>query len=104
MLQYLIMEFEIKTTADFIDWQTNLKDMKTKSVIDMHIKRMRFGNLGDVKDVGGSVLEKRIFYGAGYRLYFVRRGRSVILLLCGGDKSTQGKDIERAQQMAKELA
>jgi putative addiction module killer protein len=61
------------------------------------------GNAGDVKPVGGGVVEMRIDYGPGYRVYYVRRGVLMILLLCGGDKSTQVKDIARAQQMARSL-
>lgn len=64
---------------------------------------MEIGNLGDVKPVGEGISEARIAYGPGYRLYFVQQGQEIIILLCGGDKSTQGKDIASAKQMAKEI-
>lgn len=64
---------------------------------------MEIGNLGDVKPVGEGISEARIAYGPGYRLYFIQQGQEIIILLCGGDKSTQGKDIASAKQMAKEI-
>jgi putative addiction module killer protein len=70
--------------------------------IAVRLSRMQLGNLGDIAPVGEGVSEARIHYGPGYRLYFVRRGEVVIVLLCGGDKSGQARDIERAKTLAKE--
>jgi putative addiction module killer protein len=67
------------------------------------IRRLELGNLGDVKPVGEGVSELRIDYGPGYRIYFVQQGNTVVILLCGGDKRTQNKDIRTAKQMAKEV-
>jgi putative addiction module killer protein len=64
---------------------------------------MRKGNFGDTKNIEGSIFEKRIFYGAGYRLYFVNKNNQLIILLCGGDKSTQQKDIEKAKYIAEDV-
>ncbi len=69
----------------------------------MRIERMAAGNPGDVAPVGEGVSEARIHFGPGYRLYFVERGRTIIILLCGGDKSTQNRDIARAKQLAKDV-
>jgi putative addiction module killer protein len=79
-----------------------LKDREARSRITDRIERAERGNLGDVKPVGDGVHEMRIPYGPGYRLYFVRRGAVMILLLCGGDKGSQRRDIETAKAMAKE--
>jgi putative addiction module killer protein len=71
--------------------------------IAARIRRLELGNLGDVKPVGEGVSELRIDYGPGYRIYFVQQGNTLVILLCGGDKRTQNKDIRTAKQMAKEL-
>ena len=101
MRQY--MRMEIRKTEVFENWFLKLRDVQTRMIISNHIKRMTIGNFGDVKNVGGNVFEKRIYYGAGYRLYFINKNSQLIILLCGGDKSTQHKDIEKAKQIAKEL-
>jgi len=78
-----------------------LKDRKARARIDIRIKRISLGNLGDVKSVGKGVFELRIDYGPGYRVYFVERDRIRIILLAGGKKSTQNKDIKKAQELAR---
>ena len=94
---------EIRFTEIFSDWLDTLRDREARTLILKHVDRMRKGNLGDIKNIGESVFEKRIFYGAGYRLYFLNKSGRLIILLCGGDKSSQQKDIEKAQQMAREV-
>lgn len=93
--------YQIIKTAYFEKWQKGLKDTKAKAKIEVRIRRMETGILGDIKPVGEGVSETRIHYGPGYRLYFCQRGEVVIVLLCGGDKSTQSKDIERAKEIKK---
>lgn len=93
--------YSIIKTEYFEKWQASLKDTNAKARINVRIRRMETGVLGDVKPVGEGVSEARIHYGAGYRLYFCQRGDVVIILLCGGDKSTQSKDIEKAKELKK---
>lgn len=95
--------FEIRRTAAFITWLTGLKDVQGRARIAKRLDRLADGNFGDAKPVGGGVSELRFAFGPGYRVYFVQRGRLVIILLCGGDKQSQQRDIERAIAMAKEL-
>ncbi len=80
-----------------------MKDRQAARAIALRIARARAGNLGDVSPVGDNVSEMRIFIGKGYRVYFTKRGKQLILLLCGGDKSTQQADIKRAKAMSKQL-
>jgi putative addiction module killer protein len=91
---------EVRQTAVFAKWLAGLKDHNAKARIAVRIDRLALGNPGDVKAVGGGVSEMRIDYGPGYRVYFARRGDIVVLLLCGGDKRTQGRDIMAAQALA----
>ncbi len=84
--------------APFNDWLEALKDRKARAIIRTRINRVRLGNLGDCKSVGKGVSELRIKFGAGYRVYFGQEGETIIILLSGGDKSSQNKDIERAKQ------
>lgn len=93
---------ELKQTEAFRDWRTRLRDERARALIASRLDRLAFGNAGDVKPVGEGISELRIDFGPGYRIYFQRRGSSLILLLCGGDKSTQAKDILRAKRLAKE--
>lgn len=93
--------FEIIKSQEFIEWASGLKDRVAVTRINARIDRASFGNLGDFKFLREGVSEMRIDVGAGYRLYFTRRGNTVIVLLCGGDKSTQAKDINRAIELAK---
>lgn len=94
--------FTIKRTNLFIDWLKRLKDRRAAARIAVRIDRLADGNPGQVRDVGEGVSELKIDYGPGYRVYYVRRGKAVYLLLCGGDKSTQSKDIAEAKRIAKE--
>ena len=95
--------FEVQKTDEFDEWLSGLADQKAQAKIVSRIERLGFGNPGDVKPVGAGISEMRVPYGPGYRVYFKQTGRIVILLLCGGDKSTQEKHIKRAKQIAAEL-
>jgi len=94
---------EIRTTATFDKWFTSLKDRRAKARIQVRIDRMETGHFGDVSPVGDGVSEMRIFYGPGYRVYFVQRKTEVIILLNGGDKDSQSKDIARAKEIVAQL-
>ncbi|WP_211463868.1 type II toxin-antitoxin system RelE/ParE family toxin [Collimonas silvisoli] len=94
---------EISLSNVFKDWLQDLRDVQGKAKILTRIRSISLGNLGDVKAVGEGVSELRIHCGPGYRIYFTRRGKALILLLVGGDKSSQRKDIKLAKQMAKAL-
>ncbi|MGH6990891.1 MAG: type II toxin-antitoxin system RelE/ParE family toxin [Stellaceae bacterium] len=94
---------EIRQTDVFSAWFAGLRDRQTRARITVRIRRLSLGNPGDVKAVGGGVSEMRIDYGPGYRVYFVRRGDTVMILLCGGDKRSQDRDIARAQELAREI-
>ena len=93
---------EIKRTAAFDHWMLSLKDRAGRTRIIARIRRLGDGNPGDFRSVGSGVLELRVNFGPGYRVYYLQRGDILILLLCGGDKSTQSRDIERAKAMASE--
>ncbi|TWF56879.1 type II toxin-antitoxin system RelE/ParE family toxin [Neorhizobium alkalisoli] len=95
--------FEILETKIYATWFSRLRDERAKARINARIYRLSRGNAGDVKPVGAGISEMRIDYGPGYRLYFIRRGKTVILLLCGGDKSSQSADITLAKALANEL-
>jgi putative addiction module killer protein len=97
------MVISIVQSDRFVDWMKSLRDTRARARILERLVRVSQGNLGDVAAVGDGVSELRIHYGPGYRVYFVRRGQTVILLLCGGDKSTQKRDIAAARAMAVEL-
>lgn len=90
---------EVRQTSIFRDWLRDLKDGRTAERIAIRIVRLQAGLLGDAKFFDG-IGELRVDYGPGYRVYFVRRGKSLIILLCGGDKSTQKADIRRAIELA----
>lgn len=94
---------EVQQTAEFTVWLQELRDIRARARIAARIDRLAFGLMGDVKPVGGSVSELRIDYGPGYRVYFTRRGGELVILLCGGDKSSQGRDIAKAKEMAAQL-
>ena len=94
---------EVRQTTRFATWLTGLRDERARARILKRLDRARDGNLGDVAPVGEGVSEMRIFYGPGYRVYFIQRGSELIVLLCGGDKSMQGRDIEEAKALAKEI-
>lgn len=88
---------------DFDRWVRDLRDDRARLQIARRVDRLRSGHFGDVKPVGEGVSEMRIDHGPGYRLYFVQRGQTVVILLCGGDKSTQARDIRRARVLAREV-
>jgi len=92
---------QIRETDAYARWFARLKDREARSRILVRIRRLSLGNPGDVKSVGGGVSELRIDYGPGYRVYFVRRGETVIVLLGGGNKSTQAADIRAALNLAR---
>lgn len=92
---------EVRKTTAFVDWLDALRDVRAKVRIIARLLGAEAGNLGDAKAVGGGVSEMRVDVGAGYRVYFTHRGATLIVLLCGGDKSSQAADIARAKRMAK---
>ena len=94
---------EVRQTEGYAKWFKALRDQTAKDRIDVRIFRLQAGNFGDVKSVGEGVRELRIDYGPGYRVYFVQRGNVLVILLCGGDKRTQAKDIEAAKSLAKSV-
>ncbi|EKF20379.1 type II toxin-antitoxin system RelE/ParE family toxin [Nitratireductor pacificus] len=93
---------EVRKTAEFASWFKSLRDIRARARIEIRIARIEIGNFGDTKFFDG-IGEIRISYGPGYRVYFTRRGDTVVLLLCGGDKSSQRKDVRKAIAMAREL-
>lgn len=95
--------YSIYTTEIFDKWFSKLKDQQAKKRIQVRIDRVEDGNFGDSKSIGEGVSELRFFFGSGYRVYYCKQGQRVIILLAGGDKSTQSKDIDLALQLAKEL-
>ncbi len=95
--------FEVRRTAEFIDWLVELGDVQARARIAKRLDRLRDGNFGDAKSVGDGVSELRFTFGPGYRAYYTMRGRVVVILLCGGDKRSQKRDIERAIYLAKEV-
>ncbi len=97
------MMVEIRKTDIFVEWLDNLRDLQARARVQARIERIVMGNLGDAKSVGQGVSELRINYGPGYRVYFAKRGHQIVILLAGGDKSTQSADIRRAQKLAQEL-
>lgn len=97
------MEYNIKQTDVFSKWLFKLKDIKGKVSILRRIERIRKGNFGDYKGLGNEVSELRISVGAGYRVYYTIQNNEVVLLLVGGDKSSQKQDIQKAKELAREL-
>lgn len=95
---------EIRKTDLFVQWLDDLHDIKARARVQARIERLAAGNPGDVEPVGESVSELRINYGPGYRVYFKKRGRELIVLLAGGDKSTQANDIKSALRLAHNLS
>jgi len=93
---------EIEQSKRYDTWISGLRDRKAAAIVTTRIERIRMGLLGDVRSVGSGVNELRINYGPGYRVYFTWRGNTLILLLCGGDKSTQSSDIKTAKAMLAE--
>ena len=99
-MNYISQMTEVRQTSVFADWLASLRDAKTVALIARRIVRVQSGLLGDVRPVGNGVSELRIDHGPGFRLYFAQKGRALIVLLCGGDKSTQRADIKRAKELA----
>ncbi len=94
---------EIRTTEVFLKWFQGLRDRRAKARIQVRIDRIERGNFGDVAPVGEGVSELRIFYGPGYRIYFVQRSSVLVILLVGGEKSSQADDIAKAKDLARQL-
>jgi len=94
---------EVRQTPTFTEWLKNLPDREAQWKINVRLRRLELGNPGDVKAVGDRVSELRIDHGPGYRVYFTKRGLALVILLCGGDKRTQARDIKRAQDMVDQL-
>ena len=92
---------EIRQTETYAEWFASLRDQKARARIDVRIRRLSLGNPGDVKPIGSGVSELRIDYGPGYRVYFLQRGPMLIILLAGGDKGTQDRDIKKALELAR---
>ena len=95
---------EIRKTELFAQWLDGLRDLQARARVQARIERLAQGNAGDVQPVGGGVSELRINCGPGYRVYFKQRGQEVVVLLAGGDKRTQAKDIRTALRLARNLA
>jgi putative addiction module killer protein len=94
---------EVRQSDQFQDWLRRLRDDKARARVANRIRRMELGNPGDTRQLGGGLTEMKIDYGPGYRVYFVRKGDAIVVLLCGGDKRTQRRDIEKARAIAQEL-
>lgn len=94
---------EVRQTATYSAWFATLRDRTAKVRIDIRIRRLSLGNPGDVKPVGEGVSELRVNYGPGYRVYFVQKGTEFVVLLAGGDKSSQEQDIREAKALARNL-
>jgi putative addiction module killer protein len=93
----------VRQTEIFSDWLDGLRDGRARAAIAARIRRVQLGNFGDVEPISDGISELRIHYGPGYRVYFVKAGSEIILLLCGGDKSTQRRDIELARKIKMEI-
>jgi putative addiction module killer protein len=93
----------VRETEQFSNWISRLRDLVAKSKIVVRIQRLAQGNPGDAKPVGEGIIEMRVHHGAGYRVYFTKRGEELIVLLCGGDKDSQDRDIVEAKKIASEL-
>ena len=94
---------EIRETEIYSRWFKSLRDRQARARIDIRVRRLSMGNPGDVKPVGKGVSELRIDYGQGYRVYFIQRGETLIILLAAGDKQTQERDIKTALNLAQDL-
>lgn len=95
--------FEIRQTEVFGAWMRRLRDIQARAIIARRVERMAAGNFGDHRGVGGGVSELRIAVGPGYRVYYTVRGGSIVVLLCGGDKDSQRRDIVRARHLSAQL-
>lgn len=97
------MTLEVRETPQFTAWLRSVRDPTSRAVVVRRIRRLALGNPGDVKSVGNGVSELRINHGRGFRVYFVRRGETLVVLLCGGDKGSQARDIAKAKALAQEV-
>ena len=95
--------FRVRQTSEFAEWFAALGDQRARSRIAARIVRIEAGNLGDCKSVGAGASELRVDFGPGYRVYFAIRGRELVILLCGGDKGSQRRDVVKARRLAAEL-
>jgi putative addiction module killer protein len=95
---------EVRQTAEFMSWLRSLDDQNAYARVVARIRHMELGNPGDAKSVGSGVVEMRIDYGPGYRVYYTKRGAAIVILLCAGDKRTQKQDIKRAIEMVRGMA
>lgn len=93
---------EVLQTETFRKWWSRLKDERARGVIFSRLDQLAYGHAGDAEPIGDGISELRIHYGPGYRVYFQRRGKAIIVLLCGGDKKAQARDIKTAKRLAKE--
>jgi putative addiction module killer protein len=91
---------ELKQTETFREWRSRLRDQRARALIASRLDRLAQGHPGDVQPVGEGISELRIHYGPGYRVYFQKRGNALVILLCGGDKGTQARDIKTAKRLA----
>jgi putative addiction module killer protein len=98
----IVITMELIRSATFDRWLSSLRDRRAIARIAARLDRLAMGNPGDVQPVGDGISELRIDYGPGYRVYFIRRGPVLIILLCGGDKASQDKDIRQAKALAEE--
>ena len=94
---------EIRQTSTYADWFSNLRDRAAQTRVDIRIRRLSLGNPGDVKPIGEGVSELRVDYVPGYRVYFIKRAELYVVLLAGGDKSSQANDVAKAKALAREL-
>lgn len=94
---------EIRRLPPFVEFINSLRDERAKAKISARIDRLAIGNAGDVAAIGEGLSELRLHFGPGYRVYFVQRGKVLVILLCGGDKSSQSRDIKRAKQLAQDM-
>ncbi len=100
---YTVLMIEIRETEEYAHWYGGLRDRQARARIDVRIRRLSIGNPGDVKPVGEGVSELRIDYGPGYRVYFLQRGAQLVILLAGGNKGTQDRDIKVALELARNI-
>lgn len=94
---------EIRQTETYRKWFDSLRDRNARIRIDIRIRRLSLGNPGDVKQIGEGISELRIDYGPGYRVYYVKKKNQIIILLAGGDKTTQSRDIQKAQALVRKV-
>jgi len=100
--EYTYKMYTVYRSSLFDSWVRSLRDRATQARIFNRIRNVEMGNMGDYKPLGGGLFELRVHHGPGYRLYFTRQGETIIFLLAGGDKSSQGKDIQRARKLMEE--